>query len=120
MFFSSYTRFQQPNLTLNPRKYYDLGLLLLAPEENAFLQEKLQNLTIQSTPGICGSHARIRNTRIPVWTIISLSQQGDDTNELLRNYPSLMLSDLSATWVYYNTHKEEIDNLIASHNEDDE
>ncbi len=24
---------------------------------------------IQSTPGVCGGHARIRNTRIPVWTL---------------------------------------------------
>ncbi len=36
MFFSSYIRFQQPNLTLNPRKYYDLGLLLLAPARVPF------------------------------------------------------------------------------------
>jgi hypothetical protein len=39
----------------------------LTPEESLLLQEKLSAKAIQSTPGVCGGNARIRNTRIPVW-----------------------------------------------------
>jgi Protein of unknown function (DUF433) len=41
----------------------------LAPDEYALLQEKLKFRTIQKTIGVCGGHARIRNTRIPVWKL---------------------------------------------------
>ncbi len=92
----------------------------LTPEENALLQEKLLARTIQTTPGICGGNARIRNTRIPVWTLVSFRQQGANVTEILRNYPTLNLADLSAAWVYYDTHRAEIDRVIASHNNDDE
>ena len=42
---------------------------------------------IHKTPGICGGAARIRDTRIPVWTIIAYQQQGATEVELLYNYP---------------------------------
>jgi uncharacterized protein (DUF433 family) len=87
----------------------------LAPDEYALLQEKLKSRAIQKTIGVCGGHARIRNTRIPVWTIISFQQQGADTPELLRNFPSLTTDDLSNSRFYYTTHQEEIDRAIASH-----
>jgi uncharacterized protein (DUF433 family) len=87
----------------------------LAPDEYALLQEKLKSLAIQKTIGVCGGHARIRNTRIPVWTIISFQQQGADTLELLRNFPSLTVDDLRNTQFYYTNHQEEIDHAIASH-----
>jgi hypothetical protein len=48
----------------------------LTPEESLLFQEKLSARAIQSTPGVCGGNARIRNTRIPVWTLVSLHQQG--------------------------------------------
>ncbi len=81
----------------------------LAPDEYILLQEKLKSRTIQKTIGVCGGHARVRNTRIPVWTIISLQQQGADTPELLRNFPSLTPDDLSNVQSYYSSsHREEI------------
>ena len=67
---------------------------------------------IQKTPGICGGHARIYNTRIPVWTLVSLRQQGATEQELLDNYPGLTLEDLTAVWGYYYNHKSEIDKTI--------
>ena len=78
-------------------------------------QEKLKSRTIQKTIGVCGGHARIRNTRIPVWTIISLQQQGADTPELLHNFPSLATDDLRNARFYYTTYQEEIYRAIASH-----
>ena len=59
----------------------------LAPDEYALLQEKLKSRTIQKTIGVCGGHARIRNTRIPVWTIISLQQQGADKPRAFTQLP---------------------------------
>jgi len=38
----------------------------LAPDEYVLLQEKLKSRTIQTTIGVCGGHARVRNTRIPL------------------------------------------------------
>ena len=68
---------------------------------------------IQKTPGVCGGHACIRNTKIPVWTLVSLRQQGATEQELLRNYPSLTLNDLTTVWGYYYNHKSEIDLTIT-------
>jgi uncharacterized protein (DUF433 family) len=91
----------------------------LTPEESLLFQEKLAARAIQSTPGVCGGNARIRNTRIPVWTLVSLRQQGADEAELLRNYPGLSDRDLENAWLYYEIHREEIDRIIVSHQADD-
>ena len=91
----------------------------LTPEESALLQERLQNRAIRQTAGVCGGNARIRNTRIPVWTLVSFRQQGANEEELLRNYPALTGEDLTAAWSYYNRHQEEIDRTISCHQESD-
>lgn len=89
----------------------------LPPDGHKLLHEKLLDRTIQTTSGVCGGAARIRNTRIPVWTLVSFKQQGADELEILRNYPALTFTDLQAAWRYYNTHHQEIDRLITSHQE---
>jgi uncharacterized protein (DUF433 family) len=70
--------------------------------------------TIQKTPGVSGGHACIRDTRIPVWTLVSLRQQGATEQELLHNYPGLSLEDLTTVWGYYYNHQPEINRIIAS------
>lgn len=67
----------------------------------------------RSTPDVCFGKARIRNTRIPVWLLVSFRKMGASEQELLRNYPSLSLSDLHAAWDYYRDHQDEIDQEIA-------
>ena len=84
----------------------------LPSEDYLLLQGQLTDRNIQKTEGVCGGYARIRNTRIPVWTIVSLLNQGADEAELLRNFPSLTLFDLAATRAYYANHRAEIDSLI--------
>ncbi|WP_228060923.1 MULTISPECIES: DUF433 domain-containing protein [unclassified Coleofasciculus] len=37
------------------------------------LFERLSSKTIQVTAGVCGGQPRIRNTRIPVWTLYGLA-----------------------------------------------
>ena len=68
---------------------------------------------IKKTPRVCGGHACVRRTRIPVWTLVSLRQQGATEQELLNNYPGLTLEDLTAVWGYYYNHKSEIDLVVA-------
>ena len=77
----------------------------------AYIQT-LQN-PIRSTAGICGGHARIRDTRIPVWTLVVYRQQGASDDELLANYPGLTSADLTAAWDYYQHNRESIERAIA-------
>jgi len=78
------------------------------------MQDRLKSRSIQKTIGVCGGDARVRNTRIAVWTIISLQKQGADRVEILRNFPSLNNDDFSNIQAYYTEHQLEIDNAIAS------
>jgi uncharacterized protein (DUF433 family) len=90
----------------------------LTPEERSLLLEQLSHQRIQVTAGVCGGHPCIRNTRIPVWTLVAFRQQGADDQELLRNYPTLTQDDLTAAWAYYKQHPEECDRAIAAVDQD--
>ncbi|HEY9832957.1 MAG TPA: DUF433 domain-containing protein [Stenomitos sp.] len=90
----------------------------LTPEERTLLFEQLSSKPIQVTAGVCGGQPRIRNTRIPVWTLVAFRKQGADDEELLQNYPTLTPSDLSAAWAYYEQHREEGDRAITALDED--
>lgn len=81
------------------------------------MSQPTQKNLIQKTLGICGGNARIRDTRISVWTLVSFRQQGACDEELLRNYPGLNQQDLEAAWSYYAQHPEEIDQVIADKND---
>lgn len=96
------------------------AIAALPPEDYTLFQETLITKTIQKSQGVCGGQARIRNTRIPVWTITSLQQQGADEAEILHNFPGLTRFDLLAANHYYHTHSTEIEDLIQSHNQEDE
>jgi uncharacterized protein (DUF433 family) len=106
---------------MNPRLVDSLVQVIeaLSPEERKLLESRLKLKTVQKTPGVCGGHACIRNTRIPVWVLVSLRQQGSNDRELLENYPSLTPEDLTAAWDYYKQYRSEIDLAIATQNEDD-
>lgn len=79
-----------------------------------------QSSFIQKTPGVCGGNARIRNTRIPVWTLVSFRKLGTPDSELLESYPSLIQDDLDLAWSYYSENQEEIDRAIADQDFDNE
>ncbi|WP_232225114.1 DUF433 domain-containing protein [Dactylococcopsis salina] len=53
----------------------------LDSEDYTLLLQKLTERTIQKHPNICQGYARIRNTRIPVWTLVSFRQQGANEQE---------------------------------------
>ena len=86
----------------------------LPPEDYVLFQKQLTTHSIQKTPGLCGGQARIRSTRIPVWRVIALQNQGASDNEILRNFPGLTLFDLAIARAYYANHTEEIDRAIAN------
>jgi uncharacterized protein (DUF433 family) len=96
-------------LTLQSEVLNFVEYLLFKDERQSTPKESV----IQSTPEVCFGKPRIRNTRIPLWLLVSFRNQGADNQELLRNYPSLTLNDLWAAWDYYSNHKDEIDQEIA-------
>ncbi len=93
-------------------------LLSLTPEEKSqaiqLLVQSLSNswLGIEKHPRIMGGDACIRQTRIPVWLLVSLRQQGASEAYILEDYPTLSAADLVNTWIYAETHAEEIEAAI--------
>ncbi|NJL90346.1 MAG: DUF433 domain-containing protein [Coleofasciculaceae cyanobacterium SM2_1_6] len=93
-------------------------LLALTPEEKSqaiqLLVHSLNNswLGIEKHPRIMGGDACIRQTRIPVWLLVSLRQQGASEAYILEDYPTLSAADLVNTWIYAETHPEEIEAAI--------
>lgn len=110
-----------PLIQVNTRLVESLAEAInaLAPDDYALFQETLIAKTIQKTEGVCGGHARIRNTRIAVWTLISLLQQGMDDEALLNDFPGLTPFDLLAVRTYYEANPVEIDSLITSHHSEE-
>lgn len=107
----------EPEVSVNTRLVESLAEAVhsLSPDDYALFLSALMTKIIQKTPGVCGGHARIRNTRIPVWTLISLIQQAMDDETLANEFPGLTEFDLLAARMYYRAHPTEIDGLIDSH-----
>ena len=73
---------------------------------------------ITHTPGVCGGRACIRNTRIPVWSIVEARQMGAADIELLQSFQGLTAEDITNAMRYYQEHREEIDAEIADQEND--
>lgn len=95
------------------------AIAALPTEDYALFQEALMAKMVRKTPGVCGGNACIRDTRIAVWTVISLGTQGADDEELLLDFQALTDFDVLAARAYYQLNREEINNLIASHERGD-
>lgn len=67
---------------------------------------------IESTRGVCGGEPCIVRTRIPVWVLERARRSGASDAELLSDYPTLQLDDLTNAWVYVRSHWQVIDNQI--------
>jgi len=72
---------------------------------------------IEKTEGVCGGSARIRQTRIPVWSLENARRIGVTEVELLQNFSSLTAQDLANAWAYVISHSEEIEREIAKNEE---
>lgn len=75
-------------------------------------QETPENL-IRKTPGVVGGEARIRDTRIPAWTVVQLMRRGMPDDEIVGYFGvPLTEADLEAVVTYYAQNKAEIDQAI--------
>ena len=73
---------------------------------------------IQKTPTICGGDACIRDTRIPIWSIVQAQQLGASANELLAYFVTpLTADDVQAALAYYEEHAAEIEREIRLNQE---
>jgi uncharacterized protein (DUF433 family) len=86
-------------------------LLTLSPEEKTEIIQLLDG--INKTPKVVGGAARIRNTRIPIWSLVQSRQLGASDLEILEAYPDLTQIDLINAWFYAETFPVEIDREIA-------
>lgn len=96
---------QSQLLALSPQAKAEAVQLLVSSLSNAWAG-------IEKTPGVMGGDACIRQTRIPIWLLVSLRQQGATEAYLLEDYPTLTASDLANAWVYADAHSEEIEAAI--------
>ena len=55
---------------------------------------------ISIDPGICHGQACIKGTRIPIYQIVRMLANGDTTDTLLKEYPSLEREDVLACLDY--------------------
>ena len=67
---------------------------------------------IEKTPDVLGGSARVARTRIAVWTLENYYRLGWTEESILRNYPTLRLSDLRAAQLYAARHMAEINREI--------
>lgn len=63
---------------------------------------------ISIDPKICHGQACVKGTRIPVHQIVKMLANGDSTEELLSEYPSLKKEDILACLEYAASLAEEV------------
>ena len=66
-------------------------------------------VSIVKTPGVCGGRARVENTRLSVWLIAALIQEGYSPREIVDAYPRLSMQAVEAAQDYAIENQEEID-----------
>lgn len=62
----------------------------------------------RKTPNVRGGDARIRNTRIPVWLLVSFRKGVVTDNRPLGFYPQLTAPGLAVAWWHYAEKRPEI------------
>ena len=68
---------------------------------------------IQKTSGVCGGDACIRDTRVPVWSLVAAQRQGTADADLLHYFVTpLTAADVDAALGYFAQHTEEIEQEI--------
>jgi uncharacterized protein (DUF433 family) len=73
---------------------------------------------IAVTPGVCGGSPRIAGTRIPVWLLESLRQDGADDQQILAGYPQLHVDQLQHAWAFVQENRELIQSEIVQNQAD--
>ena len=63
-------------------------------------ERKLYQKAVVSDPDICGGEPCIKDTRIPVYVILSHLAAGEDSDTILKNFPRLKHEDILACLEY--------------------
>jgi type III restriction enzyme len=92
----------------------DFARFLLSRREGESAGRTRGGGIIRHTDGVLGGKARVRDTRIPVWTLVQLKKLGRADSDLLNDFPGLTGEDLDAVWDYYRDHTAEIEQEIAA------
>lgn len=64
-----------------------------------------------------GGEACIRQTRIPVWLLISYRREGASDAHILEGHPDLSAADLVNAFSYADAHFDEIETVIREQEE---
>ncbi len=73
---------------------------------------------IQRTPDVCGGDACIRDTRIPVWSVVAAQRGSASESDLLTYFVTpLSPADIQAARAYFEQHPEEIEKDIRLNEE---
>lgn len=67
---------------------------------------------ISTRPGRCGGASCVRDTRIPVWSLVERRRHGLTDEEITRGLPDLTSEDLAVAWQYAKDHALEIDRSL--------
>jgi len=108
----------KPELTNMTIQELQTQLLALTPDQKSNLIQLLRHSLqmpwqgISKTPGVMGGEACIRDTRIPVWLLVSYRRMGLTEAKLLDNYANLTAADLVNAWSYHSANLAEIDLAI--------
>lgn len=79
---------------------------------------RVKNAWIQKTAEICGGDACVRNTRIPVWSLVVAQRLGVADADLLHYFVTpLSAADVEAAFAYFEKHPEEIEEEIRLNRE---
>jgi uncharacterized protein (DUF433 family) len=92
----------------------DFARFLVARREIEAPERDHPAAVIRHTAGVVGGDACVRDTRIPVWTLVQLKRLGRNEGQLLGDFPGLTQDDLDAVWSYYRHHTNEIEHAITA------
>ncbi|MDA8078791.1 MAG: DUF433 domain-containing protein [Nitrospiraceae bacterium] len=74
---------------------------------------KTEHIYIEKDPDRYDGKAVIKNTRIPVASLVNHYRSGMSIDEILDGYPSLTPAQLFDALSYYFDHKDEIDKELG-------
>lgn len=69
---------------------------------------------IECRPDVMGGVPCISRTRVPVWLLEQSRRLGTNDADLLRDYPTLTVQDLTNAWNFVRSHRPEIDAQIEA------
>ena len=72
---------------------------------------------IQKTPDIQGGDPCIRNTRITVHGLVEWRKLGLTDEEIIESIGGLTQTDVDEAWRYYESNREEIDDILRQEEE---